>query len=115
LLRLLYLPGYPETLILILLAVFLGCSEIFGPPETFLSIKKGMTETEVRASLGEPDGEFRKEDAPEEFFYENYWYPKRDVKEREYHTLLIYWGGSHVLYVFLDSNRKVVHVAIGGS
>jgi len=97
-----------------LLLLFVGCG-VFDPPEKFLSVKEGMTQNEIEKAVGKPMASYSREDAPRESRYEGYWYPLEQVRNAKYEGLLIYDGGSHLLYVFFDSENVATCVEIGGS
>ena len=77
----------------------------------FRSIAVGMSEIEVRRSLGEPQRVYEAADAPEDYNVKGYAYEKRAITGR----VLIYVGDEPIAYVYIDPGGHVEHVFVGGS
>ena len=76
------------------------------------SVQLGMTETDVRARLGEPYRSYEAATAPKDYYADGYSYQRREISNRA----LIYFGGTDmIVYVYLDKDERVEHVFIGGS
>ena len=77
----------------------------------FRSIRRGMTEKEVRVVLGEPVRVYSKGVSPDEYCVPGWACERREIL----HRLLIYQRGEPIAYVFIDSSDRVEYVYVGGS
>ncbi|MEX2093773.1 MAG: outer membrane protein assembly factor BamE [Pirellulales bacterium] len=92
----------------------IGCSQTpFFEDEyqRFESVKVGMSEEEVTATLGKPLHVYSKADAPESYYVEGYSFRKREITNK----VLIFRATEAIAYVYLDHKNEVEKVFVGGS
>jgi len=92
----------------------IGCSRTpFFEDEygRFESVKVGMSEEEVTASLGQPLHVYRKADAPQSYYVDGYSFKKREITNK----VLIFVASEAIAYVYLDDKNEVEEVFVGGS
>ena len=99
----------------VLLLLQVGCERLDPSYEERQFYRKnarpGMSEDEVRSTLGEPYREYTKESAPWDYYVNGYEYKKREVT----HKVLIYLVGDTICYVYTGPDSLVEEVFIGGS
>lgn len=79
--------------------------------EKFRAVKPGMTEEEVVQLLGKPFKVYEKETAPKNYYIEGYAFKERPITSKVY----IYVASEPILYVYIDKNKKVEDMFLGGS
>ena len=72
-------------------------------------VEPGMSEQEVRDTLGEPFKLYAKDSAPESYYLPSYPRKVRDITGR----VLVYLQGASICYVWTDPNERVEDVFIG--
>jgi len=98
------------------LAVLAGALFLFDPfadarNELTSAVAIGMTESEVRAALGEPQFEYSAADAPEDYYVSGYSHRKRAISNKVH----VYVTGEPICYVWYDSSNRVEDYFVGGS
>ena len=91
-----------------------GCNRTPGfenEYERFESVKVGMPEEEVTATLGKPRHVYSQADAPESYYVDGYSFKERKITNK----VLIFVATEAIAYVYLDNNNEVEEVFIGGS
>ena len=82
-----------------------------GEYELFRSVEIGMSEEEVRETLGEPYKIYSRGTAPADYYEEGYSFKRRPITNK----VFIYIGTEPIAYVYFDESNRVEEVFVGGS
>jgi hypothetical protein len=77
----------------------------------FREIRVGMSEAQVRSSLGTPLHEYTRDSAPASYYIKGWAYKERPIS----HKVLIYIRIEPIAYIWIDSGGLVEDVFVGGS